>query len=411
MKSYHTIIIGAGPAGLFCAGTLGSLKPGLPVLLLEKMKRPGRKLLLSGAGSCNITNNSPTDQFTSRYGKNGRFLKHALYAFSPTDLISFFEPENVRLVIDKNGKYFTSSKKASDILNALTGFCRKNGVTVCTSTAVTAITKQNNLFIVQTANESFTAGNVVIATGGKSYPGTGSTGDGYLLAESFGHTIISPSPALASLVVDGYKFGDLAGISFDDVLLSQNMTKNRTRGGLLFTHTGISGPAVLHLSRYLSPKDTVCADLIPGENAEETLEKIEFAVKQNSRQKLKHALGFFPFSSRFMLKLYENLQIDPDTTAAQVSRRTLREITHALHNLIFKIHNIESFETCMATAGGVNLKEVSGKSFESKLVKGLYFIGETIDIDGDSGGYNLQAAFSSAFSAARHISQSGESDG
>ncbi|MBN2435828.1 MAG: NAD(P)/FAD-dependent oxidoreductase [Spirochaetes bacterium] len=404
-NSYHTIVIGAGPAGLFCAGTLGSLKPGLPVLLLEKMKRPGRKLLLSGAGSCNITNDSSIDQFTTHYGKNGRFMKHALYSFSPTELIAFFKSRNINCITDKNGKYFPSSKKASDILNSLTDYCLENGVITKTSTSATTIIKHNDLFIVRTAGESFTTLNVVVATGGKSYPGTGSTGDGYLLAQSLGHTIVPPVPALASVVVDTYKFCELSGISFEDVILTQTATKNRTRGGLLFTHTGISGPAVLHLSRYLNKKDTICADLIPDEKEEETLEKIKAAVNQNGRQKLKHALGVLPVSSRFMLKLYQNLRIDPDIDAAQVSKKTLRDIANTLHNLAFKIQNIESFEICMATAGGISLKEISGKSFESKLVKGLYFIGETIDIDGDSGGYNLQAAFSTAFCAARHISQ------
>jgi len=404
-NNYNTIVIGAGPAGLFCAGTLGSLKLSLPVLLIEKMKRPGRKLLLSGAGSCNITNDSSIDQFITHYGKNGRFMKHALYSFSPTELIAFFESRNINFITDKNGKYFPSSKKASDILNSLTDYCRENGVGIQTSTSVTTIVKQNDLFIVQTADKSFTSLNIVIATGGKSCPGTGSTGDGYLLAQSLGHTIIAPVPALASVVVDTYQFCELSGISFEDVILSQNATKNRTRGGLLFTHTGISGPAVLHLSRYLSPKDTIYADLIPDEKEEETLEKIKTAVNQNGRQKFKHALNFLPFSARFMLKLYQNLRIDPDIDAAQVSNKALHDIANTLHNLEFKIRNIESFETCMATAGGISLKEISGKSFESKLVKGLYFIGETIDIDGDSGGYNLQAAFSTAFCAARHISQ------
>jgi len=181
-NNYNTIVIGAGPAGLFCAGTLGSLKLSLPVLLIEKMKRPGRKLLLSGAGSCNITNDSSIDQFITHYGKNGRFMKHALYSFSPTELIAFFESRNINFITDKNGKYFPSSKKASDILNSLTDYCRENGVGIQTSTSVTTIVKQNDLFIVQTADKSFTSLNIVIATGGKSCPGTGSTGDGYLLA-------------------------------------------------------------------------------------------------------------------------------------------------------------------------------------------------------------------------------------
>jgi predicted Rossmann fold flavoprotein len=409
VKDNLVTVIGGGPAGLFCAGQIARRSPDTQVVLLEKMKAPGRKLLITGAGECNLTNSAPIEEFVTAYGGNGRFLKHALYSFPPEKLLQFFSDRGLTFYTDPNGKYFPETGRAQGILRALTDFCDEGGVSVHTSEAVHSVERNDNFFTISTDKQNYTTRHVVLATGGKSYPATGSSGDGYLIAESLGHLIIQPTEALSPLIISGFPFKNCAGVSFKDIVLSVKKSgsrlKAKEKGDLLITHNGLSGPAALHLSRVIEKEDVVSIDLLPMrmQNEDETLQKIDSLIRRNPQKMVKHCLSELVDGTRFFQVLLKELNIPPEQTGQSMSIKNQKKLSHSLHNLEFEVSEKGSYDSAMVTAGGINLREIESRNFESKLVKNLYCIGETIDIDGNSGGYNLQAAFSTAFCAAQAI--------
>ncbi|TAJ43948.1 BaiN/RdsA family NAD(P)/FAD-dependent oxidoreductase [Methanofollis fontis] len=398
------VVIGGGPAGLFCA--LRAAEGGLDVLLLEKKPLCGRKLLVTGSGQCNLTHEGSVRDFLPHYGDNGAFLKPALMNFTNRDLITFFEERGLPTGTDAGGKIFPASRRAADVLSVLLEGCRRAGVEICSGAAVRAVGRDEDGFVVETESATIHCDALVVATGGASYPATGSTGDGYGFARAFGHTIAPIGPALASIEVEEYPFAGCAGISFSSVTLALFRGGKKVRevsGDLLFTHTGLSGPAVLHLSRYLLAGDGVRVSFLTPADGERLAQALVEASAAHGTRQVKTVLAGFPLPERFLRQVLLMAEIDPALPCAHLSRAARNRLIALLTGWTCGVAAVEGLDTAMVTRGGVSLAEVNRKTMESGLVPGLFFIGEVLDIDGDTGGYNLQAAFSTAALAARRL--------
>jgi predicted Rossmann fold flavoprotein len=401
---YALIVIGGGPAGLFCA--LRASGNGENVLLLEKNPFAGRKLLLSGSGQCNITHDGDILSFLSHYGENGRFIKPALLNFQNRDLMAFFRERELPLAIEPGGKVFPVSRSAGNVLNILIRGCADRRVDIRCGDPVLDISCRDKGFLIRTGLKSFRADNVVIATGGITYPQTGSTGDGLRFAKSLGHRVTEVGPALTAAIIRDYAFPTLAGISFTEVPISLIRAGQKVRqhsGDLLLTHKGLSGPGILDFSRYIRSGDTLQVSFLPGIDRQQA-EKILIAGSRaaGSRQ-LKKILAAFDLPDRFSRKLLELAGIEQDQTGARLTRERRSAILGLLTGYPFIVSRLGGISEAMVTRGGVALDEVNSKTMESRIVPGLFFVGEVLDIDGDTGGYNLQAAFSTAALAAKQV--------
>lgn len=402
MEYCDTLVIGGGPAGLFAAMNLHKSKD---VVLLEKNGHVGKKLSIAGSGRCNITHSGMIQEFFLKYGENGRFLKTALQGFTNRDLISFFHTRGVDTIEDKNGKVFPKSEKSEDIIQVLITECRKRGIRIHTGHAVMGIKKHTDGFSVSTEKTEYTSGQVILATGGKSYPGTGSTGDGYRFAKAFKHTIIEPRPALTPVYVENYTLAGISGVSLTDrpLYLYRNGKKLREHtGDIGFTHKGLSGPGVLDFSRYFIKGDILAVNLInlPPDTLRDDLIS---ANEKSGKTSVKNFLIKYDLPESLAKAVLDTMNLDMQTTLACLTKPMRNRIVTQFCNHPFPIGKIGSFNVAMATTGGISLKEVNPKTMESRLVEGLYFAGEVLDIDGDSGGYNIQAAFSTGVLAARSI--------
>ena len=396
-----TAVIGAGPAGLLAA--IGAANHG-EVTLFEKMGSPGRKLLISGSGQCNITHTGTPAEFTGHYGTAGRFLRNALYEFTPESLTAFFQKLGIAFVTEKNGKIFPRSRKARDVLNALTNCAETRGVKILTSRNISGIERTEKGMILH-INEKTTGpySRVVLTCGGKSYPTTGSDGSGYLLAASLGHTIIPPRPALTDARIQNFSLSAQAGASFTDIIIThipQAGSPVQMQGDLLISHTGFSGPVILDASRNIMPGDKLMPDFSGlGEKAETTIR--DFCSSNGSRQ-VSSLLPLFVCTSALFNKLLKHAGIPAELKLAEVSKNIRRQLVTSLKETAYTVSRMGDFSKAMATAGGVNRAEINPKTMESRIVPGLFFAGEIMDIDGDTGGYNLQAAFSTGSLAGKN---------
>ncbi len=394
------VVVGGGPAGLFCAARLPADRT---VVVLERMAEPGRKLLLAGSGQANLTHEGDLAAFLDRYGDHGRFLRHALRSFSNTALAAWFAERGVPLETRSDGKVFPASRRADDVLEALRAACRENGVQIVRNARVRTVERADEGFAVGVAGKRWQAASVVLATGGASYPETGSTGDGYRLARGLGHTVVEPRPALAPVEPGPYSFADLSGVSVSDAgfrVVREGRQVAAGRGDLLFTHTGLSGPGVLDLSRDLRPGDLLLVSFVrifPPETLDTRLVRL---CAERGAARLPAALAPLGLPERLLRRLLGEAGIPEETTGAQLDRNGRRRLVGALGGLSFAVGHIGGFSVAMTTAGGIALDEVNPKTMESRLVPNLFFAGEVLDIDGDTGGYNLQAAFSTGALAA-----------
>ncbi|RXE55657.1 hypothetical protein ABH15_05270 [Methanoculleus taiwanensis] len=405
MTGDTTIIIGGGPAGLFCA--LQAAGDGRRVIVLEKKRSCGRKLLLAGSGQCNLTHDGEITDFFSHYGEHGAFLRPALLNFTNRNLIAFFEEHGLGMRAEPGGKVFPASRRSSDILAVLQRECERQGVGIRCSEPVHHVAREDGDFIVQSDANTMRADTLVIATGGASYPITGSSGDGYTLAGQLRHTITEIAPALAAVYIREYPFTDLAGISFSDLSIALFRGGKKIRqhtGDLLLTHTGLSGPGILDLSRYIRPGDQLKVAFLPGMNQDAIRSTVTATIAANGNRLVKTALAELPLPERFAKKLVELAEIPPDLNGANLSKKARSTLITSVAEYPFTVENLAGFDEAMVTRGGVSLAEINPKTMESRLVPHLYCIGEVLDIDGDTGGYNLQAAFSTAALAARRIS-------
>ncbi len=414
IQDYDLIVVGAGPSGLFCA--INSYQKDKKIIILEKKNSPGHKFLISGSGQCNITHAGEISDFLLHYGDHGRFLRPALLGFTNCDLISYFARSGLGMVQEKGGKVFPESMRSRDVLNVLTAQCREMGLEIKCGEAVKSISRIDNGFLVICPGGRYRSRLLVIATGGCSYPATGSSGDGFAFARSLGHSISEIGPALSPVIIKDYPFSDLAGLSFSDLKISlyRRIKIKEHRGDILFTHDGLSGPGILDLSRYIRAGDLIKISFIPEERREELEKWLVEKSRDDGGKKLTTALAAMPvslppgiqISIRLTKRLLQISGIASDLQLSQLTREMRNRLIDNLTGLSLVVFDVCGFNAAMCTRGGVLTGEVNPKTMQSRLVSGLYLVGEVLDIDGDTGGYNLQAAFSTGMLAARSIKSS-----
>lgn len=401
---YDCIVIGAGPAGL--AAAIRSGECGASTLVLEKNREPGKKLLLSGTGQCNITHSGNIEDFLPKYSEHARFVKPALFAFTNRDLEKFFTGNGVPLVETPDGKLFPKSRKAKDVLDVFLKLCNENKVEFRYDSSVifakSVPDEDGPRFEILTENERFESGKLVIACGGASFPGSGSNGDGYTLAASLGHKIAPVVPGLTPVLVRDYPFPNCSGISLENVeiILWRDRKKERThRGDVLFTHRGLSGPGILDFSRYFSKGDAITISLVPFSHEEEFDKHLLENLKSSSRKTFKNVLSGYGIPERLLNEIFLLERIPLDLVASDLRQHYRKHIVHKLIRMPFVIERLGDFNEAMVSRGGVCVNEVNRKTMESRLLPGLFFCGEVLDVDGACGGYNLQFAISSGFLA------------
>ena len=409
MTKYDVIIIGAGPAGLFAAIALGC--QGKQVLLLEKNNEAGKKLLLSGAGQCNLTQDGDMADYANHYGDQYKYIKKALQAFTNSDTINFFEKRGLKMETLENGKVFPKTRKAKDVLDLLLKECKKCGVEISYSEQVTRIGKNEDLYLVEANGATYKADVVVIATGGMSYPKTGSTGDGYKLGTDLGHKIIKPIPALTPVEIKDFPFKDLAGVSINDLPIAiwrEGKKVKVCHGDVLFTHKGLSGPGILNNARWMRKNDILCLNFIKEDDIQGFHKIFLDEIDSHGKDMIKTVLRKQNLPKKLLEAILIHIQVPEDIQCAKMNRQTRHLIMNALTEFPLEISQMGGYHMAMATAGGIDMKYINPTTMESRINKNLYFIGEVLDIDGDTGGYNIQAAFSMAKLCADGISRKGE---
>jgi predicted Rossmann fold flavoprotein len=404
MEQYDITVIGAGPAGLLCA--IHSAAPGIRVLLLEKMDETGKKLLLSGTGQCNITHNGEMRDFLTHYGDHGKLLKPALFSFTNKALISFFQERGLSTMTEENGKVFPETRQSGDVLAVLLNECKTRGVEIRCGEPVTAITRQSEGFEIVTPNATYRSTITVITTGGASYPKTGSTGDGYKFSQSLGQPVTETAPALTPLLIRNFPFAALAGISFEEMSFSAwrgGKKVGEYKGDVLFTHLGVSGPGILDASRYIQPDDVIKLSFVGTMKREEFTADLLRRVQENRTWQVSTILAGYPIPERLNRKLLKISGIPDDLKCNHFSAEQRTRLVTNCTEFPMTVTAPGGYAVAMVTRGGVALDGVNMKTMESKIVPNLYFAGEVLDIDGDTGGYNLQAAFSTGYLAAEGI--------
>ncbi|MBP5418164.1 MAG: NAD(P)/FAD-dependent oxidoreductase [Clostridiales bacterium] len=430
-KHFDVIVIGAGPSGMMAAITCA--ESGSSVLLLEKKDRPGKKLLLTGHGRCNMTNLRIPGNFLESYHENARFLTSSFHAFPPEEVRELFQSLGVPSHEEDDGRIFPDSQQAATVCDALERALSDAGVKVLYSSAVSNVAKTGNdpekkeNFLVKTENDAYTSRAVILCTGGKSFPHTGSEGDGYHLAAENGHTVTALAPALAPILLSSFSDTSmdrredcgaeftLAGITLPDVgasLWIDGKKGRSARGDLLFTHQGVSGPAAMQLSRelpavagkYPEGKVRFVIDMLPDLREEEVEERLLSAMTENPNRHMKRLLceTFHLQEKAAILALSGETM---DLSANEVRKEVRKTIVRNLKASAFDVEKCTPIDIAYVTRGGVNIKEISPKTMGSKIVEGLFFAGEVMDIDGISGGYNLQHAWASGRAAGKAASE------
>lgn len=407
-------IIGGGAAGMMCAATINEQNPNTDVILIEKNDSLGRKVLISGGGRCNVTTGiQDIKLLLKKYPRGGKFLTSAMYRFPPADVFAWFEEHGVPLKREDDLRVFPKSDRGSDVVATFEKIFAKHKTKILFNRAVTAIKRGRDGFEIQFKDGALvTADKIVLASGGQAYRQTGSSGDGYTLAESFGHHITPLAPSLHSFVIKERWPQELAGLSFKNatITVEQKKTISET-GSFIFTHRGISGPVVFAISSLIAfeklSRDQplgIHIDLFPELASAELEVEIKKILKNNPKKAIKNALNYF-IPSNFVEVICKELKIDLTKKCAEVSRREIATLLGGLKHLPLSIVGRGASDE-FVTAGGVDLKEANPKTMESKLCSGLYFAGELLDIDGFTGGFNLQAAWATGFAAGESIANS-----
>ncbi len=401
-----TVIIGAGAAGLMAAGVLAAAK--MPVAVVEHMDAPGKKLLITGKGRCNLTSNCTRDEFLLEVRSNPKFLFAALSALSPQDTMALFERLDVPLKTERGARVFPESNRAADVRDALVRWA--GDAQFVRGRAVQIETKDGQVTgVALEGGRTLEADAVIVATGGKSYPLTGSTGDGYKLAAALGHTIVPPEPSLVPLLVEGPECPALMGLSLRNVKLSllegeKKKPLYEEQGEMLFAHFGLTGPLVLSASAHLKKgkTHTVSIDLKPALSEEKLYARIGRDFEKHGAKEAKNALvDLLP--GKLIPIILARWGVDPEQRASQLPKEQRLALARLLKDLRFPVAGKGPFAHAVVTAGGVSVKEVDPSTMESKKVWGLYFAGEVLDLDAYTGGFNLQIAFSTGYLAAQSI--------
>ena len=406
MNNFDVIVVGAGPAGLLAAGRAAEL--GGKVLILEKMRQEGRKLLLTGKGRCNITNNATIGDFITHVNPNGRFLRNALSQFFSTDIINLLNKQGVETILERGGRYFPASSKSADVLQALLKWVNKLNVEIrCGHRVEKLIVENETIKGIQASGQKFMARDIILATGGNSYPATGSNGEGHELARQVGHSIVKVRPALVPLETEGGVAQKLQGLTLKNAKAAvwvNNKKAAEDFGEMIFTHFGLSGPIILTLSRIVvdeldkNNKVEISIDLKPALDEQKLDRRLLRDLNEHGKKKISNVFRYW-LPATMIPVFFDLLGLDPEKECHQISSKERKQIRYLLKNLRFRITNHRPFKEAIITAGGVSTNEISSKTMESKLVKGLYFAGEMINLDAETGGFNLQIAYSTGWLA------------
>ncbi len=405
MKHFDLIVIGGGPAGLLAAAT--AAERGASTLILERMDRPGRKLRICGKGRGNIGNTAPLDEFLGHFGKNFRFLRPTCGHFFTQDSIDLLTRLGVPTKVERGGRVFPESDSAQDLVDAYVRHARTQGATIQTGVRIRDIRRFEDGFELTTPSQTFRAARVILATGGASYPATGSTGDGYELAKSLGHAITPITPALIPLVTAGDTAARLQGLSLKNVRAELRVGGKKAgeeMGEMLFTHFGLSGPIILTLSksavRGLAANQTVdiVLDLKPALDPAKLDARLLRDLNEHGKMHVDNLLrGLMP--PKLIPVCLEQTGLTPDKAAHQISAAERKTLRQWLKELRFPVTGHRPLREAIITAGGVALAEVNPKTMESRVCPGLFLAGEVLDMDADTGGFNLQAALSTGYLA------------
>lgn len=408
----RVVIIGGGAAGLMAAVIAG--REGAQVTLLEKMNYLGKKMGITGKGRCNVTNAAPMSEFIKNTPGNGKFLYGAYERFSNQDLLQLLNEAGLETKVERGGRVFPASDSALDVRNTFMKLLKSYGVDVhLEEAAQEIIVEDGRVAAVKTKNGTYPADAVLVATGGKSYPATGSTGDGYNLASKLGHKVTDIRPSLVPIVTEEVWVKDLMGLSLRNVELSvvaKNKVQAKMFGEMMFTHFGITGPIVLSLShtvgKLMRKKNigTIGLDinLKPALSVEKLDKRLQKDFELYSKKQLINGLKDL-LPQRLIPLVIQLAGLDPHKPINQISKAERDRLVYILQHLPLTVKGLRPVEEAIVTAGGLSLKEFNPKTMESKLVPGLYGAGEVLDIDAFTGGYNLQAAFSTGYVAAMHM--------
>ncbi len=399
------IVIGGGPAGMFAAIT--AAHRGSRVLLLERNDRLGKKLLITGKGRCNVTNDCDSQEVLQNIPRNGRFLYSAMAAFPPASVMKFFESHGCPLKTERGNRVFPVTDKSMSVLNCLQDQLRQNHVTVRSERVCEILTREGTVSGVRTEKNTYMADKVILATGGLSYPTTGSTGDGYEMAKALGHTVTAPEGSLVPLETAGQDCPDMQGLSLRNVGVKLMGEKNKVIykdfGELLFTHFGVSGPTVLSASAHLKGNCRLVIDLKPALDEGKLDARILRDLEMYQNRSMENALTDLLPRSMIPVVLHR-LSIDPNMQANSLTRQQRRAMVELLKAFSLDITGKRPVSEAIITSGGVKVSEIDPKTMESKLVPGLYFAGEIIDCDAYTGGFNLQIAWATAYAAGLAVS-------
>ncbi|NLY52674.1 MAG: NAD(P)/FAD-dependent oxidoreductase [Firmicutes bacterium] len=412
----RVVVIGGGAAGMMAAGT--AAQTGCEVVLLEKNSILGKKLLITGKGRCNLTNACEIEEVIGRFGGGGKFLYSALHAFPPLAAWQFFTDRGLELVVERGRRVFPASGKAADVVKVLMDYLRQEGAAVRLNSPVAEIVtrgaKPRHITGVKLADGSFlSADAVILASGGASYPGTGSTGDGYIMAERLGHTLQPLYPGLVPLKAKEEWVKEAAGLSLRNVrakLLDGEELLGSEFGEMDITHFGVGGPIILTLSRFVAPRVQqgktlrLEIDLKPALDDERLDARLQRDLQKYTRKSLKNALK--DLLPKVLIPVVITLsEIPPDRPAHQITREQRYRLLRLLKGLPLTITGTLPLSAAIVTQGGVTLAEVDPRTMASRLVKGLFFAGEVLDLAADTGGFNLQAAFATGYVAGRHAAR------
>lgn len=399
-------VIGAGPAGIIASGFAASR--GHDVVLIDKNDRIGKKLFITGKGRCNITNAADIGDFFDSIITNKNFLYSSLYSFTNEDILNLLHEYGLKTKVERGNRVFPHSDKSSDVIKALNKFLEKQGVKIKLKTEIEEIYYTQKGFNVNYNGEKHLYDRVIITTGGKSYPATGSTGDGYRFAKTMGHTIVELKPSLVPLEIDAPWITDLQGLSLKNINLSAYSKDKKIHeefGEMVFTHYGISGPVVLSMSNYLHgnyKKIMLSIDLKPALDFEKLDSRILRDFNKYINKQLKNSLDDL-LPQRLIPWIIKNADIEPEIKVNQITKEERIRLVNSIKSFSMELKAFRPIEEAIVTSGGISTKEINPSTMESKLVPGLFFAGEVIDVDALTGGFNLQIAYSTGYVAGNNV--------
>lgn len=404
----NVAVIGAGAAGLMAA--FSAAKNGNKVTVFEKNEKSGKKIYITGKGRCNLTHDCAPDEFLLNVVSNAKFLTGAIYSFSPQRTMQFFEDGNLKLKVERGARVFPVSDKASDVTKCLENYCKEVGVCFNFGEKVLKINVLNSTMSgITTTKADYLFDKVIVCTGGVSYPSTGSTGDGYIFAESVGHSLVGQTPALCGLNIKGDYYKRFQGLTLKNVRLSLYIDNKKYReffGEMLFTHYGISGPIVLSVSSLINrlslSRVKFVLDLKPALTDEQLDARLLRDFEKYKNKDIANCLKEL-LPNAIIPVILQRSGVPFEKKTNSITRSERLSLLTCIKNFDIIISSLRGFDEAIVTAGGVNVNEINPKTMESKIIKGLYFCGEVLDVDAFTGGFNLQIAFSTGYVSGNSI--------